>query len=249
MSDFRYEILTDTANRPWPMPAGPWVMTQTWTDLLFAHWPVERERIRALVPPAFELDLFDGQAWLAVVPFRMSNVSPRLVPALPWLSAFPELNVRTYVRTGGKPGVFFFSLDATNPVAVRAARMLFNLPYHSADMEVAAGDRVDYHSRRLAGPAAEFRGWYAPTGAPHTPERGTLEYFLTERYCLYGVDHHSRPYRLEIHHPLWTLQIAEGEFTVNTMADAAGLPLPATPPLLHFARRQDMVCWAPERIG
>ena len=111
--DFDFGILQDTAHRPWPMPQGPWVMTQSWNDLLFAHWAVPPSLIAAKLPPGLELDLFDGRAWIAVVPFWMSNVTPRGVPPLPGLSTFPELNVRTYVTVGGKrPGVFFFSLDA-----------------------------------------------------------------------------------------------------------------------------------------
>ena len=249
MSDFNHGILTDTAHRPWPMPTGPWVMSQTWHDLLFAHWPVDVDRLRALVPARFELDLYGGQAWLAVVPFRMTDVTPRLVPALPWISAFPELNVRTYVRVEGKPGVYFFSLDAGNPIAVGAARALLNLPYFSADMQVDTADGgVRYRSRRTATPA-EFRASYRPHGAPAAPVPGTLEYFLTERYCLYAVDHAARAYRLDIHHPPWALEAADAEIEVNTMAAAAGVELPSTAPLLHFSRRQDMVCWAPERIG
>src|SRR5262245_23000420 len=242
-------ILSDTAHRPWPVPAGPWVMTQTWNDLLFAHWPVTADRLRPLVPARFELDLYDGQAWLGVVPFHMTNVTPRLVPALPWISAFPELNVRTYVRVGDKPGVYFFSLDAGNPIAVGAARALLNLPYFSANMHVTPGDTVRYRSRRLSEPAAQFEGSYRARGNPRAPALGSLEYFLTERYCLYAVDHQFRAYRLEIHHPVWPLESAEAEIPVNTMAQAAGITLPAMAPLLHFVKRQDMVCWAPERLG
>jgi uncharacterized protein YqjF (DUF2071 family) len=248
MSDFNHAILKETAHRPWPIPQGPWLMSQTWHDLLFAHWPVAKDRLRELVPAAFELDLFDGQAWLGVVPFHMTNVAPRFVPSLPWISAFPELNVRTYVQVGGKPGVFFFSLDAGNPVAVGAARTLLNLPYYSADMTVTVDGRVDYSCRRAATPTAEFRGSYERHGNPRPPAPGSLEYFLTERYCLYAVDHQFRAYRLDIHHPVWPLETADAEITLNTMADAAGVTLPSIAPVLHFARRQDMVCWAPEKI-
>jgi uncharacterized protein YqjF (DUF2071 family) len=246
---FNRSILDDTAHRPWPMPEGSWIMTQTWHDLLFAHWPVDAEALRALVPATFELDRFDGATWLGIVPFHMTNVTPRLVPALPWVSAFPELNVRTYVTVDGKPGVFFFSLDAGNPVAVGAARALLNLPYFSATMTVGERDgRVDYASQRHSAPAAAFTARYRGLGDRTPPLRGTLEYFLTERYCLYAVDHASRPYRLDIHHPPWPLESAEAEIAVNTMADAAGLRLPSMAPLLHFSKRQDMVCWAPERL-
>lgn len=246
---FDRSILERTAHRPWPMPSGPWVMTQTWHDLLFAHWPVDAAALRARVPASFEIDRFDGSAWLGIVPFHMTNVGPRLVPALPWVSAFPELNVRTYVTVGGKPGVYFFSLDAGSPLAVRAARALLNLPYYAAAMTVDVRDgSVAYTSRRRPEPAAAFAGRYRALGDLSPSPRGTLEYFLTERYCLYAVDRAFRAYRLEIHHPVWPLESAEAEITENTMAGAAGLRLPAMAPLLHFAKRLDAVCWAPQPI-
>ena len=228
----------------------PWLMSQTWNDLLFAHWPVDKQVLRERVPASFELDLFDGHAWIAVVPFHMTNVSPRFVPVLPWISAFPEMNVRTYVTVGGKPGVYFFSLDADNPAAVAAARTLLNLPYYTATMDVRVGEdgNVRYESRR-ASSSAEFSARYRGLGDPRTPVPGTLEYFLTERYCLYAIDHTHHAYRLDIHHPLWTLEHGACEIAVNTMAVAAGIRLPDTAPLLHFSKRQDMVCWAPTRIG
>jgi uncharacterized protein YqjF (DUF2071 family) len=251
-NDFDYSILERTEHRPWPLPDRPWIMTQSWHDLLFAHWPVDRELLRAKVPKTFTLDLFDNQAWVGVIPFHMTNVAPRGLPALPWVSAFPELNVRTYVTVDGKPGVYFFSLDAGNPIAVGTARSLFHLPYFSAAMTVNETDgSVDYSSRRTSkkAPAAEFAGRYRATGPVHEPARGTIEDFLTERYCLYTVDGHFRPYRCQIHHRPWPLQPADLELSVNTMADAAGIRLPAMRPLLHFAKRLDMVCWNLERLG
>jgi len=174
----------------------------------------------------------------------MSHVAPRGVPSLPWLSAFPELNVRTYVRPrDGKRGVFFFSLDAARVLAVLAARAI-SLPYYPAAMQVARdGTAVRYRSRRRGG-AAEFAAIYEPTGPPAVPARGTLEFFLTERYCLYHLDLFGRPSRLEIHHAPWQLQPARAEIARNTMADAVGVRLEG-PPLLHFAQRQDVVAWWP----
>src|SRR5258707_3933853 len=128
------KILDRTDHRPWPPPDGPWVMAQSWHDLLFAHWRMDAAVLRAQIPRALEIDTFEGQAWIAVVPFRMSGVRPRLAPAIPGLSAFPELNVRTYVTAEGKPGVWFFSLDAANAIAVAAARATFHLPYFLARM-------------------------------------------------------------------------------------------------------------------
>jgi uncharacterized protein YqjF (DUF2071 family) len=249
--DFNRAILKEVAHRPWPMPEGPWVMTQTWHDLLFVHWPIGVGKIRDQVPSEFTLDLFDRAAWLAIVPFHMSNVSPRGVPALPWISEFPELNVRTYVRVNDKPGIYFFSLDAGSRLAVQAARLLFNLPYYSAAMTVEPNaDNIEYDSRRHDGsPPATLSARYRPVGMPFAAIRGSLEYFLTERYCLYNLDHRGAPYRLEIHHPAWPLQPADAEFTRNTMADAAGLSLPHMKPLLHFSKRQDMVAWSPSALS
>jgi hypothetical protein len=165
-----------------------------------------------------------------------------------WVSEFPELNVRTYVRVGGKPGVYFFSLDAGSALAVRAARLLLNLPYQHATMSVESRDGlVSYESRRHDGRAG-FRARYRPIGPSSPPAAGSLEYFLTERYCLYHLTRSGRPYRLEIHHPPWPLQTAEAEIRLNTMASASGLTLPSDAPLLHFANRQDMVGWGPERM-
>jgi uncharacterized protein len=119
---FDYGILNLVAHRPWPMPETPWVMTQTWHDLLFAHWPIPPLQLLPLVPAGFELDLFQGDAWIGIVPFRMTNVAPRFIPSLTGISTFPELNVRTYVRVADKPGIYFFSLDAGSRTAVLAAR-------------------------------------------------------------------------------------------------------------------------------
>jgi uncharacterized protein YqjF (DUF2071 family) len=249
--DFNRAMLAEVSHRPWTMPDAPWVMTQTWHDLLFAHWMVAPRTLRAQLPAAFELDLFDGAAWLGIVPFHMTNVAPRGVPSLPWMSEFPELNVRTYVRVDDRPGIYFFSLDAGSTVAVQAARALLNLPYYSAAIAVTVHDeRITYESRRTEGgsPEARLSVTYRPVGAPFQAVTGTLDYFLTERYCLYNLDHGGVPYRLEIHHPPWPLQPADADFARNTMADAAGLSSAAMQPLLHFAKRQDMVAWAPTTL-
>src|SRR5579863_2508953 len=158
-----HPLLQSTAHRPWPLPPGPWIMKQTWHDLLFAHWPLPPDALRPLVPAQLELDPFDGQCWVGVVPFRMSGIRRRGVPALPGVSRFPELNVRTYVSFGGKPGVYFFSLDAANLPAVWAARMFYHLPYFHAEMSCEdRGGTILYWSRRLKS-AGEFQGSYCPT--------------------------------------------------------------------------------------
>jgi uncharacterized protein len=244
-------IQSETTQRPYPLTSGPWIMTQAWHTLLFAHWPLPPAALRPLVPPALPLDTFEGQAWVGVVPFTMSDVSARFVPPLPWLSAFPEVNVRTYVTLDGRPGVYFFSLDATNPLAVWGARRVFHLPYYYARMAVStsAAGVVAYASRRTHDKApAELRLRYRPTGPASGPRPGTLAYFLTERYCLYTT-HRERVYRCEIQHGQWPLQPAEAEIEANTLALAAGIQLPTLPPLLHYAALQEVLVWPPCRIA
>jgi uncharacterized protein YqjF (DUF2071 family) len=246
-------ILDRTEHRPWPLPSGPWIMAQSWHDLLFAHWPVDAAMLRPHIPAQLEIDTFEGRAWLGVVPFRMTGVRLRWTPALPWISAFPELNVRTYVTMEGKPGVWFFSLDAANALAVAAARFSFHLPYFRARMQCKeVKGWIRYESRRThsGAPAAELEARYRETGEFFEPQGGTLTHFLTERYCLYSAaSAGQRIYRGEIHHPPWLLQAGQGQLVKNSMAEAAGLVVPPVQPLLHFSRRQDMVAWAPHRIA
>jgi uncharacterized protein YqjF (DUF2071 family) len=244
-------ILRMSAHRPYPLPRGPWVMRQTWLELLFAHWPLPPDVVRPLLPASLPLDTFDGQAWLGVVPFRMADVHPRWLPSVPWLSSFPELNVRTYVTVGGEPGVWFFSLDAGNPVAVALARTLFHLPYFNARFAIKrSGETIAYSSHRTDRRArpADLVARYGPTGPVYHSQPGSLEWFLTERYCLYSADGRGGIYRGEIQHEQWPLQPAEAEFERDTMAEAAGMTLPEVPPLLHYAARQEVLVWPISRV-
>jgi uncharacterized protein len=217
-------------------------MKQVWHDLLFAHWPVPAATMRALVPEQLALDTYDGQCWVGVVPFHMSGIHRRGLPPLPGISQFPELNVRTYVTHRDKAGVYFFSLDAANLAAVCAARVFYHLPYfHAAMSSQTQSEAIHYFSRRYRS-QAEFRGSYRPASEIRVREKGLLEHWLTERYCLYTV-HRNQIYRGEIHHQPWPLQEAEAEFEINTVPDAAGISLPTTAPLLHFARRLEVLIW------
>ena len=230
---------------------APWVMHQRWTNLLFAHWPVPPARLRALIPPALILDTYEGEAWVGVIPFHMSNVRPRYVPPLPWVSAFHELNVRTYVRVGDRAGVWFFSLDASNPLAVRAARAAVHLPYYDARMamSVAADGSVVYRSDRTHpdSPVAAFEATYRPEGAVYRAEPGTLDHFLVERYELFATTPRGL-IRVRIAHPRWPLQRASARITRNTLAAAAGIELIGQPARLHFAARVDVRTWLPEAV-
>ncbi len=223
-------------------------MTQRWHDLLFAHWRVPVGTLRAHVPAELEIEAFDGSAWIGIVPFRMSGIRLRGLPAVPGTSAFPELNVRTYVRHGGKAGVWFFSLDATNALAVAAARKWFHLPYFRARMACRnEEERVSYvHERTHAGaPPAELVAQYSPTSPVELARSGTLEHWLTERYCLYAVGAGGRITRGDIHHLPWPLQRADARLERCTMAAQIGIDRLEGAPHLLFARQLKVLVWAP----
>jgi len=236
-----HAALGRTDHRPWPLPPGPWVTRQTWHDVLFAHWPIAASALRSLVPPAVEVDEFDGTAWVSVLPFRMTGVTARGVPPLPWLSAFPEMNLRFYVSHRGRAGIWFVSLDAARALAVWTARRFFHLPYFHARIRVRAdGDRVHYHSRRGG---TELAATYWPSGVTFEAAPGTLDHFLTERYCLYTTSRRGDLRTLDIHHRPWPLQRASAEFDVNTVATSQGIAVGGAPALLHFSSRLDVVFW------
>lgn len=221
-------------------------MLQTWHDLLFAHWPVAPGPLRALLPPGLLLDEFEGQAFVGVVPFRMGGIRLRGLPPLPGLSAFPEINLRTYVVHAGRPGVFFLSLDAAHVVAVWAARRFFHLPYYLASIRSAPdGDGVGYSARRIhrGFPALEFRARYRPRGPAALAPAGSLEHWLTERYSLYTAGPGGGLETGEILHEPWPLQPAEAEIERNDLATPFGVTLAGQPPLLHFARRLPVRLW------
>lgn len=247
-----HELLAETAHRPWPVPDSAWIMEQTWRDLLFAHWPYPVDEVRAVIPPQLPLDTFGGMAWVGVVPFLLEQLRARGLPALPPVSTFPELNVRTYVTLDGKPGVYFFSLDAANRLAVIGARTLFHLNYFAADMSITQTPTgIDYTSQREdgRGQQASFHAHYSASGEVFTAAPGTLEHFLTERYCLYAVSGKDNVFRLDIHHRPWLLQPAEAELDARSMLAAAGLAPARGVPLLHFSSIQPMIGWAPQPAG
>lgn len=229
-------------------PRG-WIMRMDWDDLLFAHWSFPPEALAPRIPAGLELETFEGRAWVAVVPFRMANTRPRFIPRLPGLSDFPELNVRTYVRRRGVPGVFFFSLDAANPFAVRAARRFFHLPYMDAEMSVDRdGAAFTYASRRThwGEPPAEFRARYAPEGPAYKAAAGTLDDWLTARYCFYSADEDGNVFRCDVHHKPWRLQAARAEIGVNSMLAPLGLDIAGRAPHLLFSSHIEVVGWMPD---
>lgn len=245
-------VLYKTGHRPWPLPQRPWALQMSWRDLAFLHWPIAPEEIRAVVPEPLEVDTFDGQAWIGVVPFRMADVRLRLAPPVPTAADFEELNVRTYVRSGERAGIWFLSLDAASRLVVRGARFTCNLPYfHAAMAARRSGEKIEYRSRRTHrhAPAAEFSGRYWPTGPVAPAWHGSLEHWLAERYCLFTVGRGDKVFQLDVHHRRWPLQPGAAEIGTNTMAEAAGVSLPAQPPLVHYAAKLDVLAWPPMKIA
>lgn len=241
---------TAASDRLWRVPNRRYAMRMRWHDLLFAHWPIPAELIQQELPEGLQVDIWKDTAWIAVVPFRMSDVAPRGIPAIPGMSAFPELNVRTYVTVDNKPGVWFFSLDATNRIAVRVARNAFHLPYMDARMSIRYNPPwFEYQSHRLhrGQPAATFVAKYRPLGEAFYARSGSLEHWLTARYCLYAANQKGQLLRGEIDHPPWPLQTAELITEQNSMLSSFRVDT-TTPPHLLFSKEIAVRAWTNERV-
>ncbi len=236
---------------PTARPDRTAVMHQRWAELAFLHWPVPVAAVRDAIPAALTIDTFEGQAWVGLVPFTVTGARPLLMPPLPWVSDFHEVNVRTYVHHGGAdPGVWFFSLDASNPVVVAAARALFHLPYAHARMamDVDAGG-VAFRSERASAPAAACALRYEPEGTATPAAVGSLEHFLVERYILYATSG-GRLLQAQVHHEPYPLQRARARLSREGLIAAAGIARPDEPPVhVHFAREVQVEIFAPRDVG
>jgi uncharacterized protein YqjF (DUF2071 family) len=228
----------------------PQVMWQRWESLLFLHWPCPAEAVQATLPPGLTADLFEGRAWIGVVPLYMRNIRPVGCPPLPWLSWFLELNVRTYVHDrNGVPGVWFYSLDCNQPVAVRLARALMHLPYMDAALASERNEWVDFRCRR-AGTEQEARFRYRGAGAEREAAPGSLEFFLLERYYLYAFNRRKgRLIRGQVSHRPYVYRTAELEAFSALPARLDGLPVPEGAPAHQcVSERLDVKIHAPEAV-
>src|SRR3954451_7648725 len=231
---------------PTVRPPGPWFMTQTWHNLLFAHWPVTPELLRPLVLEALDIDTFDGSAWIGVVTFRLSHIRLHFLPEIPLFSAFPEVNVRTYVSHGGKQGVLFLSLDTDNRLVVEVGRRLFRLAYHPALVSLRRrGRRYRFcaERREKLSPEAAFQATYEPAGEAELCAPGSLGSWLTERYCYYAANKKGKLYRCDIAHEPWSIQEAHADILENNITEALGIKLPDTEPVLHYAHEMKAHIW------
>jgi uncharacterized protein YqjF (DUF2071 family) len=231
-------VADDVSHRPWPTPEAPWAQAQTLEDVLLVHWRVEEAALARLLPPELAVDVFGGEAWLGILAFQVTNARLRGLPPLPGLSSFAELNVRTYVSLDGRPGVWFFSLDLGNALAVEAMKRLYRLPARRARIDASQG------RYELVRPDAAFKVRYRGAGEPFEASPGTLEAFLAERFCAYTADG-GRLYRAELHHPPWRLRRGEATIEASTIAPVA---LGAGEPHLLVAASQDLLVWALEEL-
>lgn len=236
----RRNLLEIDRATPTLRPSGRAALRQSWLDLLFLHWRVPVEALRPLIPPRLGIDTYEGRAYIGLVPFTMTGVRPVWSPAVPGLSDFHEVNVRSYVHLDGRdPGVWFLSLDASSRLAVLVARSTYHLPYRFARMSLARGPggEVRYSSeRRWPGPkpaACAMRYW--PTGPASPAAVGTREHFLAERYVLYA-ERRGRIYRGRVHHIPYPLQPAGFADLDESLVAAAGVHRGAETPLAHYAK-------------
>ncbi|GGJ40206.1 YqjF family protein [Deinococcus roseus] len=244
------DFLNDTAHRPWPLPNRPWLLYMEWGNLLFLHYPVHPDVLLPHIPAGLTLETYNGFAWLSVVPFKMQNTHPRGLFPIPTASHFLELNLRTYVTAKNRPGVFFFSLDAQSPLAVRGARMGFHLPYFDARMrwEIQKGStRYLSHRTHKGATPGSFEAHYRPLFPLPPVARGSLDHWLTERYCLYSADSRGHLYRCDIHHQPWPLQAVQVREVQNSLGALLGIQL-LKAELAHFSQHLSVVGWGLERV-
>jgi uncharacterized protein YqjF (DUF2071 family) len=247
----KQEILKITEHRPFPLPRSPWVMQQSWKDLLFIHYKIPYNTLRALVPQELALDTYNDEAWISITPFKMRNVRFRMLPSVPTATNFLELNLRTYVKLNGKGGIYFFSLDASSILSVMGARAGAFLPYFSANMSVNEEDRTFHFQSKRNGDIktpAVLDVKYKPESTPFESQKDSLEEWLVERYCLFQEAIKGKFVEIDIHHLKWSLQQAEASILTNSLTKPLGFDIPGQQPLLHFSKYQKVLVWSPKIV-
>lgn len=239
------ELLKIKGHRPISLPDTPWVMQQTWKDLLFLHYKLPYRLLRKFVPSGLELDLYKGECWISIAPFKMRRVRVRWLPPIPTTYNFLELNLRTYVNYNGRPGVYFFSLDSSSTIASIAARAAF-LPYFRADMNIRHHhNRFYFESNRKGNnkAPAELKLTYWPEDKKFLPIKGTLTHWLVERYCLIQQTKAKKVITIDIHHLPWQLHTASAEIHKNSLTKSMGFTIPDQQPIIQFAKHQKVLIW------
>lgn len=244
-----HPALASTGHRPWPLPAGTWQWKQDWLDLAFLHYRVDARQIASRLPSGLRLQEYGGSAWVGLVPFRMAGIGRRELSSISLLPSFPELNLRTYVECQGKPGVWFFSLDAASRPIVLGGRRFYGLPYHLASASLRRQQAFHhFESARRDGPA-EFKARYRATGSTFLAQAGTFEHWAAERYCLYAQHPARGLSRVEVHHAPWPLQAADLQIEANSILAAADIHPVDPAPVCHVSSGVRVVSYAPEFIG
>jgi uncharacterized protein len=248
-------ILHYTKHRPWPLPNRKWFMFQTWQDLLFAHWPIEVDKLRHLIPAGLEIDTYSRTAWVSLTVFGVNGTRLRWTPPVPGLSSYNELNFRTYVQSAlGKPGTYFLSIGVTKRLIAEGAQRFFRLPYVHADISALSTTKDRFAASCRMTPdlpfsvEEEFRCQYRPVSNSVQIQQGSLENWLYDRYCLYTCDPTGNILIGEIHHPPWILQQVETEIEHNTIGRSFGIELSTAPSLLTYTNKLDTVTWTLEYI-
>lgn len=240
-------ILQQTAHRSIPIPDRPWVMSQRWDHLLFMHRRVSKDVVNEFIPRALDLDTYNGEAWISIIPFEVNDMHARAMPRIPFLHSYLELNVRTYVRYQGQPGVYFFSLDANLLPAVLGARTL-SLPYFYADMRMTK-DGIGFHlsSGRKKTKTRKFNGNYRPTTSPYSPQQESLTKWLLERYILWQGKGDTL-IQGDIHHCPW--EVYDAEALIETETVTAFLPESSLygDPIFHYAKSRRVLFWPLKKI-
>ncbi|KIL73346.1 YqjF family protein [Bacillus badius] len=235
-------------HRPIPLPSSSWLMTQVWSNVLFMHWPIQPEALKGVFPPSLQIDLYDHTAWVGLVPFQVSNMRFHGLPSIPLFRSFLQLNVRTYVTHQGIPGVYFFSLDVNHLPSVVGARLFYLLPFRQSKMAATLNDSCRFQSSYSFGQEEEeLDVCYTPLSSPYSADKGTFDYWATERYCIF-TSRGNKLYRGDIHHTRWSLQKADATFFRNTMAPF----LPANhwneQPIVHFSKEKKAFFWPLQKI-
>ncbi|WP_338787239.1 DUF2071 domain-containing protein [Metabacillus sp. FJAT-53654] len=244
-------LLNDIIHRPFPLPSKKWIMRQTWSNLFFLHWPIPPEALRPHIPAPLQIDTFDHNAWLGIVAFVIEGIYPRGLSSVSLTPKFLEVNVRTYVQYDGKPGVYFMSLDVENWASRTIAKRWYRLPYYPARMSFQnEGKTIHFQSIRKSTTNAQitFSGSFRPSQEVNFANTGTLDHWLTERYCLYSFDNRGNTYCGEIHHPPWPLQKAETQIGMNTLFSPFNIDLSNVKPIAHFSKGFDSLIWNIRKI-
>jgi len=244
-------LLNDIIHRPFPIPSQKWIMRQSWRNVLFLHWPVPVEKLRPLIPSSLQIDTFNGSAWLGIILFVLEGIFPLGISSVSLTPKFPETNVRTYVKYKDKPGIYFISIDVENWASLNIAKRWYRLPYNSAQIFFRKDGQTCYFQSIRKGnenPSISLKGKYGPISDVYYAKKGTLDHWLTERYCLYSSNNGVNIFCGEIHHQPWPLQKAEIDLVRNTLFNPFNFELSKVKPIAHFSTGVDSLMWNIKRL-